>query len=450
MDTLRDGLGDWVNSDGTPGRAFSALTDYVATIKQYPMYVGQTGADEWNPGLPNAQMATLMAVMLGRNPAQPHVLFGMDCFANNCPDWMSQKNPPYEDFFSTEGSGSNGTTDSELHGLEKNDYARNTYIIPNLGNLPNTSVTGSTGPMYCKAHTGEPYAYDAALGDGLVALGGSPVTTVLDLMQPVAHGYAGERSYAYDGQFLNGGYHGRDDNTFVYTPAQCTTALGTGGPGCGGGTPCVQEGVSPVSMYSTDGRGQDRWYSVAIANNLIKTYEAYILQPMATTQPGHAPGAQACDDGTATTFNGNYYDPAAYSSPGDPIVCGAHQGNGGFLVVIENYSDSANTYVYNPAPYYISGGTAVMWKINGSNNRGCGNMTSTGTPTSPNNTNGISSYSINGGLTGGYDCGIGDTWINGSDAWQPGQAFPAGVAAPTTTTTLNMLPDEVDVFLYHQ
>ena len=243
-EAIRLFTGDFVNSNGSTNWAFPALTNYVATITQYPMYVGQTGPDEWQTlSAKDPRALTLMGALLGRNPAQAHVIWGEDCLIDTCTDWFSANNPPMADFFSYEGSGFSGSTANDLGSLEKNDYSRNTYVRPARRALPDVVVTGSTGPFYCKVHTGPPYAYDPALGDTIVngsSPGTSPMTTILDLMYPVAHGYAGFRTYFYDSQHSGN----RRNDSDVCTPSQAAS--------CAAGTSCTQqEGISPVSAYSS-------------------------------------------------------------------------------------------------------------------------------------------------------------------------------------------------------
>ena len=438
-DNLETNRFDFFNVDGTQNWAYPALNDEVQQFVANPAIIMHRSFDELflnANNLPFAQNGydgdfaaelAMMEVVLGHNPAQPHVAWGAETKNQGFDDWYTNNNPTWSDFVWAENLGLSGTTDNDRMMMESQDHYR-TVLTPQLPN-PNEPFfpeTGAGGYSYCKAHVGQPWAYDPALGDVNLGPGNAPGPAIDDVIYPAAHGFPGSWSYAFDSSAPS-----RSNNS-ACTNAQCLA----GAPNC-----TEEEGTSPIGAWTAfHGMGQDRWYAWSIVANLTKTYQAYILQPMAATQPAN------CVTGAQVTCSG-----VNCSSPGDPIICGAHQGNGGFFVIIENFSDSPNTYSYNQAPYYQTGAgaTNVTWKLQGSNNRGCNNMTSTGTAASPNNTNGISSYSANGGLTGNYDCGIGDSWINGLDSWQPGQAFPTGAPVANGTLTLNMTANEVDVFLYH-
>ena len=129
------------------------------------------------------------------------------------------------------------------------------------------------------------------------------------------------------------------------------------------------------------------------------------------------------------TANGTLDNPAG-------VVCGAKSGNSGHLVIIINYQVNSANYTYNPSAYVYSGGSALAWIIRASNDDSCG----------PEAYPAALGQTIN-------DCGRGATSIIGAtmvSPWIPGATLPAAGTPPTTTTTLNMQPMEVDVFLYHQ
>jgi hypothetical protein len=312
-----------------------------------------------------------------------HIAYGPEPFPSSTyvNEWLNE--PTAGDFNVLESGG--GPT-SLMLGNALNDDNLFASALAARGPVPGYITSSCMGPAYYKKTNDTQYTpgvdipYIVQSGDQY-SNAASPGAIADVVFFAVAHGYAGIRTYAYD-IWASG----------RRTDPICPTSDGSG---CN----LEQTGCGPIAANAYGVLGQDRWYALSAAYNVVKMLEPYILQPAMT--------APVC---TA------------------PVICGAKQGNGGRLVVFVNFSDNSNSVAYNPSPYLYAAGTAQSWKIIGSSNRGCGAES-----TLP---------SVN-------DCGIGPTTINGV-TWTQGTAMPAPGTAPITMTTLTMQPLEIDVFLYQQ
>ena len=328
-----------------------------------------------------------------------HIPFGPDPLqgsGNVTFEWLD--NPNIADFgvYETGGNAQNGGTIGELQDLLGADGNFAT-VTTARGATPGYLVGGCMGYAYYKLTNDTQYTPGV---DVPASVPGPPALEAAQAMFAVAHGYAGMRVYGYDGNWASG----------RASAPVCTQAEVNAGS-------CsyqqTQTGCSAIGANASVGSiGQDRWYGLSAAYNLIHTIEPYALQPMITPPSGGCTLFSNCSSGG--------------------IVTGAHGGSSGNLVLIINFSDSSASYSYNPSAYVYSGGAAQSWKIIGSNNSGCGAEST---------------------LPSVSDCGIGPTQVIGATTvsmWTDGSTFPAPGAAPTITTTLNMQPLEVDVFLYLQ
>jgi hypothetical protein len=308
-----------------------------------------------------------------------HIPFGANPFFFSNPttlyEWLNE--PTVSDFSALEATGGDTTTASLSEDQQADQIVAN--VAATRGAVPSYLEARCDGPGYYKKTNDTQYTP----GVDLLEHSAEPPGDIPDqVFYAVAHGYAAIRFYELD--------HVNIVNPRKNDPI-CTTSDGSG---CN----LEQTGCAPISMHSSIGSlGQDRWYALSAAYNLVKLLEPYVLQPAMT--------APVCTS---------------------PVICGAKQGNGSRLVVFVNYSDTPNSVTYNPSQYVFAGGAAQSWKIVGSDNPGCGAES-----TLP---------SVN-------DCGIGPTTINGV-TWTQGSVMPPPGSAPVTTTTLSMQPLEVDVFLY--
>ena len=363
-----------------------ALTDYTSMIQQYAqqygMFVGQISPDEYTNTL-----GPLTGAALGLQGSNtPHVIWGADPLEGwntNMLNSNTSDYPIYELGSNASGSGLPGM----LQDYETEEGIRN-QVVAARGALPSNVVGSCSGVAYVKRTNDAKYKPGV---DTRKYIAQPPGEMPDEIMYAVAHGFGGIRLYNFDSVYA--AQRASDPVCTDPNPANCDLE---------------QTGCSPISAYSGfNGLGQDRWYAAAAAFNVVKTVEPYVLQPMMAAPAN-------CD----STGNGS----------GDPIICGAHQGNGGRLVVIINFSTNPHSYTFDPGAYVFAGGTAQSWKIIGSTDTSCGPQTT---------------------LPSVSDCGRGPTTVNGV-TWTQGTAMPSAAAAPTTITTLNMQPTEVDVFLYHQ
>jgi hypothetical protein len=379
------------NGTCTPSWGYPALTDYTLTTQQYAqqygMFVAQISPDEWTTSIATDANAKLLAQGISlQETGTPHVIWGADPLEGNTSNMLSSLTSGYAIYELGANASATGLP-GWLQDFETEEGIRN-QVVAARGALPSNIVGGCSGSAYYKRTNDTQYTPGV---DTLAFVAQPPGAMVDEIMYAVAHGFTGFRSYEFD---------------ILRAPLRanapiCTTSNGSG-------CTLLETGCSPISAYSAfNGIGQDRWYAMAAAYNMVKTVEAYALQPMMTAPAN-------CD----STGNGS----------GDPIICGAHQGNGGRLVVIINFSTNSNSYTFNPAAYAFAGGSAKSWKIIGSTDRSCGLQTT---------------------LPSVSDCGRGPTTINGV-MWTQGSMMPSPSAAPTSVTNLNMQPTEVDVFLYHQ
>ena len=315
-------------------------------------------------------------------------------------EWLN--NPTVSDFgvYETGGQAQNGGTTGWLQDMLGADGSFAT-VTAARGATPGYLVGGCMGYAYYKLTNDTQYTPGV---DEPVSVPGTPAVVAAQTMFAVAHGYAGMRVYGYDGAWASS-----RPSAPVCTQAEINADT------------CsyqqTQTGCSSIGAHASIGSiGQDRWYGLSAAYNLIKTIEPYALQPMTTPPAGGCASFSNCSSGG--------------------IITGAHSGTvsgvASNLVVIENFSDSSASYSYNPSAYLYSGGEAESWKIVASDSPACGAQST---------------------LPSVSDCGIGATQVIGATTvsmWTDGSTFPAPGAAPTTTTMLNMQPLEVDVFLYHQ
>ena len=373
-----------------------------------------------------------------------HPAFGQDPFIYNTGNitWLA---PTLSDFNVLEATndpnlaGIAGNVDPDIH-LQA--YLKSGLFVDRMvaqANATRGSVVPSivdiytTGPYYFKGNSGTNQFtlgvdYDQCGGFSRVCSTAPPAMIIDQAFFAVAHGYAGVRAYFYDGATMA---HDR-----MTTANQCSTLPNTSG--------CVmlQEGASSLANLNGaapvgyGGLGQDRLAAMAAFNAMINGPQSSLgggsLLPY-VMQPAMAPPDQT-GSGTCLTYSNTNTSNTILDNP-KGIVCGAKSGNGGHLVVIINYQNATTTYTYNPSTYVFPGGSALAWKLTASINQGCG----------------TEAYPAALGVTI-TDCGIGATSIIGATTvspWIPGAILPAAGIAPTTTTTLNMQPSEVDVFLYH-
>lgn len=468
-----------ISSGGAIQWAYPALTDMTSTLRGVSKgFVGLSGPDEMQQSATDPNAVNAMKGLRPIGSPGSWIPFGPETFQQQDFGGWNTNNPATNyaaaDFIESESSNScpNGlqtdATDDLLCKYEIEENYQRTQVNPGHGGpTALLTITGTSPTAFYPGpnHTGAPFTYDAALGDcsDYFQIGGPLVSTAV--AQPiaqswyaVAHGFAGTRAYFYSNTQL--GLAGNTCNVCPNFKAHCSNAPTVGCTNFGGACPgtegtcqlcqLLQEGMSSAADHTASGSlGQDMWYGQAVSQGLIKTLEPYALQPAAATQPGHAPAGGVCNDGTQITCNGALFSDTYCSSPGDPIVCGARQGNGGFLVTFVNMSQSNHAYTFDPSPYISGNASRQEWALTSSNSHTCGSGFAV------NGSGGLSShYSVANGLSGVYDCSVGETYINGQDTWLPGQTFPAGVAAPTTSTAIGscsgqMCPNEVDVFLYH-
>jgi hypothetical protein len=376
------------NGTCTPSWGWPALTDYTSTLQQYAqqygMVVGQISPDEWTTSIATDPNANLLAQGLGlEGTGTPHVIWGADPLEGRTVNMLSSLTSDYP-IYELGGNAQFNGIPGWLQDYEVIEGVRN-QVVAARGSLPSNIVGGCSGIAYIKRTNDTQYT------PGVDTPESNPYGTggiVDEVMYAVAHGFTGFRNYEFD--IIRAQQRANDP---ICTTNNCALE---------------QTGCSPISAYSGfRGLGQDRWYALAAAYNMVKTVEPYALQPMMTAPAN-------CD----STGNGS----------GDPIICGAHQGNGGRLVVIINFSTNSNSYTFNPAAYVFAGGSAKSWKIIGSTDGSCGLQTT---------------------LPSVGDCGRGPTTINGV-TWTQGSVMASPSAAPMSITALNMQPTEVDLFLYHQ
>jgi hypothetical protein len=402
---------------------YPAVTDFsqqlVSLAVPQKMVVGVIGADEYN-GNPAGAGTTAMLQALGLPNIFIHVPYGPEpFFASQYRDtWYG--NPAYSDWGSEEDpTGSAETTTDTYDDLVGVQSILATAQTARGGQYPLVNSSGTcSGPYYAKRISGGQYTPGVDL---LRAGAATPGTIVARILGSVAIGTIGSRVYRYD---LAGDAQGRTSH------AVCTGPLNINGCDAGDGP---QTGCSSVPARSviSNALGQDRWYAMSAANNVIKAFEPYTLQPMMT--------APACSN---------------------PVICGAHSGNGGRLVVFLNASSSNTTVSFNPSNYVFAGGTTQAYAVIGNDQRG-DNVACTG--------NCVPSVDAVCGaqatLPSVSDCGVGSTTIIGAttvntwcnDVGCPGGATsmpaPSTTMAPITTTNIGscsgqMCPMEVDVFLY--
>jgi hypothetical protein len=386
----------------TPSWAAPVISDYTSLLQQYAqqygMFVAQISPDEWGTSIATNPEAYAWAQDLGlEGTGTPHVPWGADPLQGNTTNMLSSLTSDYiinetGGAYSNSTNGAAGALPASLSDFEQADSIR-AQVIAARGPVA-TLIVGSAcaGISYLKKTNDTQYT------PGVDVPIGNPSGTgvgIDQIMYTVAHGFGGYRNYDFD---------------VVYAASRANDPICTSPTGSG----CAMEqtGCSPPAAYSVfHGVGQDRWYASSAAYNIVKTVEPYVLQPMGTAPSN-------CD----STGNGT----------GDPFVCGVHTGNGGNLVIIINFSANSNSYTFNPAAYVFAGGTAQSWKIIGSTDGSCGPQTT---------------------LPSVSDCSRGPTQVIGAttvNPWTLGSVIPSPGVAPTTVTTLNMRPTEVNVFLYHQ
>ena len=359
-------------------------------------------------GVDEAQTATgsgwhtIMSAYLN----QPHVVFGQDPLQGNAYqyDWLSDSTISDFGQFETGAAGGSSTagylSDDTSAGYYLNNVLTGTNTsTPDNANRPVRSIPGvligsCTGVWYNKNSTSTGSFSNFVPGVDAAIVGGmSPGRTMDSIMYLLPGNFAAVRVYV-------------NDTAPLFAPGRHVATQGA---------QQLQTGCSPVDAYNSANNyaiGQDRWYAMAAAFNVLKFLQPYVLQPTMA--------APACNS---------------------PVVCGARQGNGGKLVTFINYSDNSNSVTFNPSAYYYGAGTTGQsWKIIGADTYST-YTDSNGKP--------IPSCGPEATLPSGSDCGTGFTTINGVDWTSTSTALPAAGAAPTTTTTLNMAPTEVDVFLYH-
>ena len=263
--------------------------------------------------------------------------------------------------------------------------------------VPIVGLAYCVGVTFYKDPDGSTYGQDFVPGKDIVVGGGTPAGMEPGVMTDLvfyleARGYAGYRSYLYDNPDTVANR--------LYAPPAHNPPNGSDATHWAGCSPLAARS-NTYAGKPAPGNGQDRFLALSAANNLIRSIEPYVLQPAITP-------------------------PCPVRSL--PMICGAKSGNGGKLVTVINFSANSRSLTFDPTPY-VGTGTASWWQVTGGSQQiaGCGFNSS-----------------------GAEDCGIGPTYINGTQWTYSSTTVPAATAAPTTSHVLNMQPLEVDVFLYVQ
>jgi hypothetical protein len=414
-----------INNGAWGAAPLQYAANYIKNNAPAGMFLADMGIDEIQSDLTGTGWAGVIA-----NEALDGHAQGPEPFANNASiveDWLGSTQALTSTQFgivetvnnlhsSSGGSHSdpNFTTSVMLGLFEASDSRRATAIADRTTAMPYILTGFCNGVGYYKGSGSGSQNFDPAGGDVEFNphTGITPGQVVAQIFYAVAHGYVGFRSYTWDPP--------------AAVSARHNTGLVCSNPSDGLDLGCFAEqtGCGSVGDFTRHGSiGQDRWYAISAAYNVIHSIEPEVLQP-AMTAPG------SCD--------------STGSGTGDPIICGAKQGTVGGttyrVVTIINFSDSNTTYSFNPSAYYFGAGTtANAYQIIGANNANNTQILGTGSPY-------CGAESTDASVT---DCYNGATTINGTTWNSSSSSLPAAGSAPTTTTNIGacsgqMCPLEVD------